>query len=223
MLWFTRNEAILEAPFVICHSDDENPLGIWYMYAIGSELNGSTYAGNWGDYPKIGYDDQALYINSRQFAFAGGYQYNKLRIINSSDFYAAQGGPVSWTDIWNIRVNGSALDVIHPAYSYDTGIDTAYFAYARSQGASYYQLFKISEPITNPDLTSVQVDATQYQNAPSGVQPSGDPVDNFTWVSKAPVVRDGKLYGAHAIRNTQNTQYSSLKYFAIDLNTNINN
>ena len=99
MLWLTINDPILEAPFVICYSDDENPLGTWYMYAIGSELNGNTYAGNWGDYPKIGYDDQGLYINSRQFAFAGGFNYNKIRTLNSNDFYAAKGGPISWTDI----------------------------------------------------------------------------------------------------------------------------
>jgi hypothetical protein len=190
MLWFTRNTPILEAPFVICHSDDENPLGIWYMYAIGSELNGGTFANNWGDYPKIGYDDQALYINSRQFGFTSGYQYNKIRILNSG---------------------------------YDTGGNIAYFAFARQTQAftSFYQLFKISDPITNPDLTSVQVTATPYVRAPSGVQPSGDPVDNFSWISKAPVVRDGKLYGAHAIRNSQNNSYASLKYFIIDLNTNL--
>jgi len=220
MLWFTRNDAILEAPFVICYSDDENPLGIWYMYALNSELNGTTYAGNWGDYPKIGYDDQALYINSRQFGFGGGYQYNKIRILNSSDFYAAQSGPVSWTDIWNIRVDGGAYDVIHPYYSYDTGKDTAYFVYSRDQGGSFYQLFKITDPITNPVLTSVRLDlGTPYGSAPPGQQLNGVPVDNFTWQCKAPVLRDGLLYAAHAIRNTQHTSYSSIKYFVIDVNS----
>ncbi len=224
MLWFTRNDAIFQAPFVICYSDDENPLGTWYMYAINSELNGSTYAGNWGDYPKIGYDDQALYINSRQFAFAGGLQYNKIRILNSSDFYAAQGGPVSWTDIWNIRVNNQTYDVIHPYYSYDSGKNTAYFVYARqtvSGATNFYQLFKITDPITNPVLTSTQlIISTPYYRAPSAQQLGGDPVDNFTWISKAPVLRDGLLYAAHAIRNTQHTTYSSIKYFVIDVNSN---
>ena len=224
MLWFTRNVSILQAPFIICHSDDENPLGIWYMYAINSELNGSTYAGNWGDYPKIGYDDQALYINSRQFGFAGGYQYNKIRILNSNAFYAAQGGPVSWTDIWNIRVNNQAYDVIHPYYSYDAGQNTAYFVYARqtSQGSTnFYQLFKITDPITNPVLTSTPlIIGTPYNLAPSAQQQGGPAVDNFTWICKAPVLRDGLLYTSHAIRNSQYPQYSSLKYFVIDVNSN---
>ncbi|MCH7963648.1 MAG: hypothetical protein IH852_06900, partial [Bacteroidetes bacterium] len=169
ILWLTINNPIFEAPFVICYSDDENPLGTWYMYAIGSELNGNTYAGNWGDYPKIGYDDQGLYINSRQFAFAGGYNYNKLRTINSSDFYAAEGGPISWTDIWNIRLNGQPIDVIHPCYSYDAGANTAYFVYARSgAGATnFYTLFRISDPITNPVLTSVSLPIPSYVRAPS--------------------------------------------------------
>ena len=221
MLWFTRNDAIFEAPFVICYSDDENPLGTWYMYAIGSELNGSTYAGNWGDYPKIGYDDQGLYINSRQFAFAGGYNYNKLRTINSSDFYAAEGGPISWSDIWNIIVNGAPIDVIHPCYSYDSGIDTAYFVFANSGGADFYTLLKITEPITNPVLTSVNLPIPSYGSAPSARQLGGNQtVDVFTWISKAPVLRDGKIYASHSIKNTQFAANASLKYFVIDVNTN---
>ena len=173
MLWLTINNPILEAPFVICYSDDENPLGTWYMYAIGSELNGSTYSGNWGDYPKIGYDDQGLYINSRQFAFAGGYNYNKLRTINSSDFYAAEGGPISWTDIWNIRVNGAPIDVIHPCYSYDSGTNIAYFVFANGGGANFYTLLKITDPITNPVLTSINLPIPSYGSAPSARQLGG--------------------------------------------------
>jgi hypothetical protein len=225
MLWFTRDQAIFQAPFIICYSDDENPLGTWYMYAINSELNGSTYDGNWGDYPKIGYDDQALYIASRQFRFdGGGRDYSKIRILNSNDFYAAQGGPVTWSDIWNIRVNGENYDVITPYFSYDSGNDTAYFIYSRqtvSGATNFYQLFKITDPITNPVLTSTPlITSTPYYRAPSAQQPGGNPVDNFTWMCKAPVLRDGLLYAAHAIRNTQHTTYSSIKYFVIDVNSN---
>ena len=221
LLWLTINDPIFEAPFVICYSDDENPLGTWYMYAIGSELNGNTHAGNWGDYPKIGYDDKGLYINSRQFAFAGGYNYNKLRTINSSDFYAAEGGPISWTDIWNIRLSGQPIDVIHPCYSYDAGTNTAYFVWANGGGANFYTLFKITDPITNPVLTSFDLPIPSYSSAPSARQLGGSQtVDVFTWISKAPVLRDGKIYTSHSIRNTQFAANTSLKYFVIDVNTN---
>jgi len=224
MLWFTRDSGILQAPFVICYSDDENPLGTWYMYAINSELNGSTYAGNWGDYPKMGYDDQAIYIASRQFRFdGGGRDYSKIRILNSNELYAALGGPISWTDIWNIRVNGNAYDVITPYFSYGPGQNSAYFVYSRqssSSPSSFYQLFKITDPITNPVLTSTAISSTTYYRAPSADQLGGNPVDNFTWMCKAPVLRDGLLYASHAIRNSQNAQYSSIKYFIIDVNSN---
>ncbi|MEJ2193567.1 MAG: FlgD immunoglobulin-like domain containing protein [Ignavibacteriaceae bacterium] len=223
MLWFTRNNTILEAPFVICYSDDENPIGTWYMYAIGSELNGDTSAVNWGDYPKIGYDYQALYINSRQFAFAGGYDYDKIRILNSSEFYAAQGDSISWTDIWNIRINGSPVDVIHPCYSYDAGIDTAYFVYARDGNGptNTYTLFRISEPLSNPVLSSVNLPIPVYYRAPSARQLGGsNTVDVFTWIAKAPVLRDGKIYAAHSIRNSHFIANASLKYFVIDVNSN---
>ena len=119
-------------------------------------------------------------------------------------------------------MNGNPYDVITPYYSYDTGGNTAYFVYAResSGSTSFYQLFKITDPITNPVLTSIQVPATTYVRAPSAQQLGGAAVDNFTRITKAPVLRDGLLYTAHAIRNTQHITYSSLKYFVIDVNTN---
>ena len=76
------------------------------MYAIDARTNGNTVTSTWGDYPQIGYDNQAIYINSRQFTFGGNYLYNKIRIINKSELYAANAGPLSWTDFWDIRDPG---------------------------------------------------------------------------------------------------------------------
>ena len=104
MLWDSQDDGTNTAFFLICYSDDSDPLGTWYMYALDATSNGNTTTSTWGDYPQLGYDDQAIYIMSRQFGFAGGYFYNKIRILNKSELYSANAGPLTWTDIWNIRV-----------------------------------------------------------------------------------------------------------------------
>jgi len=159
MLWDNQNSGNNTAFFLIAYSDDDNPLGTWYMYAIDATANGNTSTNTWGDYPQIGYDDQAIYINSRQFGFSGGYFYNKIRIINKSELYASNAGSLSWTDLWNIRrPNGSqALDVLQPAISFDSGNNAAYFTWASFGSANFYVVYKISDPITNPVLTGVEL------------------------------------------------------------------
>jgi len=225
MLWLTINDGAQVAPFVICYSDDENPLGTWYMYAIGSELNGNVSDYSFGDYPKVGYDDQAIYIESRQFAFAGGRFYDKIRILNKSELYTSNGGPLTWTDFWNIKDPGDYSyhpDVIRPSISYDAGTNEAYFVWANEGGANYYILYKISDPINNPVLTGVRVPCTFYDGSPRANQLGGGSprIDVFTRMANAPFVRDGKIYAAHSIENTQHSGYGSLKYFVIESSTN---
>ncbi|MCK5506570.1 MAG: hypothetical protein KAJ10_15510, partial [Thermodesulfovibrionia bacterium] len=225
MLWYNQNSTANTAFFLISYSDDSNPLGTWYMYALDATKNGSNSTTTWGDYPQIGYDDQAIYINSRQFGFSGGLFYNKIRILTKSELYAANAGPLTWVDIWNIRrPNGSeALDVLQPALSYDPGINAAYFTWSSSGTANFYTLYKITNPITNPVLTGVELPVPTYFQAPLANQLGGGSPRIETGGSKiraATVLRDGKLYAVHGMRNSQFAAYGSLKYFVVDVNTN---
>ena len=87
MTWDSEDDALQRAHFIIAVSDDSIPLGTWYTWALPANQNGNTVVSNWGDYPQTGFDKNAIYINSRQFAFSGSYQYNKIRIIKKSDIY----------------------------------------------------------------------------------------------------------------------------------------
>ena len=225
MLWDNQDDNSSTAFFLIAYSDDDDPLGTWYMYAIDATANGSTTTNTWGDYPQLGYDDQAIYINSRQFTFSGNYRYNKIRIINKSELYAANGGPFTWTDIWNIRdVGGSnALDVIHPVISYDPSNNFAYFVWANRQGANKYVLYKINDPLGTPTLSGVNLPVPFYGPAPLSNQlGGGNPrLDSGgSSIKNAPILRDGLIYAVHAIRNSQFATNSSLKYFVVDPSTN---
>ncbi|MCK5371369.1 MAG: hypothetical protein KAQ62_22565, partial [Cyclobacteriaceae bacterium] len=226
MLWDSQNDATQTAWFIISYSDDEDPLGTWYMYALDATVNGTTAANNWGDYPQLGYDDQGIYISSRQFSFAGNFNYSKIRILNKSELYAANSGPLFWTDLWNIRhLNGQHPDGLHPTISYDPGNNTAYFFWNTDGSANYYSLYRITNPITNPDLTAVDLPVPFYGPAPDGEQLGSTArihagSGGFPGVRNAPILRDGKLYGVHHIRNTQFSANASVKYYVIEVNTN---
>jgi len=226
MLWDDVNDLSQTGNFLISYSDDSDPLGTWYMYALDATVNGSTPSSSWGDYPQLGYDDQAIYIMSRQFAFSGDtLLYNKIRIIDKSELYNSNAGPLTWTDLWDIsRPSDSNFkpDVIHPTISYDVGLSTAFFVWSNFGGANFYILYVIEDPITNPVLSGIELPVPTYTQAPLANQlEGGDPriETGGSRIRNAPILRDGKIYSVHSIGNSQFSNYGSLKYFVVDINT----
>jgi FlgD Ig-like domain len=224
MLWLTVNDAALQSSLTICYSDDENPLGIWYMYATNGAANGNTNSNAFGDYPQIGYDDLGIYVSSREFFFAGGLAGAKIRIFNKSELYASNGGTLNFTDLWNIRLlNGASTEDLHPTISYDTGNNTAYFVIVPNVGSTY-SFYKITNPITSPVLSGVSLNVTPFGLAPDAQQlGGGQAIDTGplgSGMRNAPIIRDDSLYAVHHIQNSQYPANTSIKYFVIDINTN---
>ena len=80
------NSGLQTAGNLIAYSDDSNPLGLWYMYRLDTKMHGTISSNTWGDYPKVGYDEEAIYIMTRCIDFAGaGHLYNNIRIINKNE------------------------------------------------------------------------------------------------------------------------------------------
>jgi len=223
MLWDTKSSST-NSSYVISYSDDSDPIGIWYSYAINANMNGNTPTNTWADYPKVGFDDEAIYITSNQFLNSGGgFSFAKIRVISKAELYASNGGILTWQDIWNIRTPGGGALVfnIQPTVSF-TSNDRGYFIWSGGNGANYYSLFKMNNPGTNPWLRGQTIPVQYYYRAPDANQLGGNtPLEAFngSQMNTKMVVRDGLLYAVHPIRSTVNTNYSSLKYFIIDLNT----
>ena len=200
---------------LIAYSDDENPLGVWYIYRLPLS--------SWGDYPKLGFDEEALYIMTRQ-VYLG---HNLIRIINKAELYSSNAGSVTYKDLYNIRTpgqgsNSAALDVINPAISYTPG-NGGWFFWARGSlggGAfsDFYALYKITNPLTNPGIRGKVLNVSTYNTPPPGGQlGGGQGLETIGWMSRAPIVRDGYLYAVHDIRNSTNASFSSVKYLKVDL------
>jgi len=219
------NAASLRAATLLAYSDDDDPLGTWYVYRLDTKMHGSVPSNTWGDYPKMGFDEEAIYVNTRCYEFGGGLRYNKIRIINKAEFYASNGGPLTWNDIWDIRSPNNASvkpDVIRPSISYTPG-EGGYFLWANNGGANFYLLYRIFNPITAPRLRAINVPSELYEQAPNASQlgTSSKLSAIGSWMYGAPVIRDGELFAAHSIEYSLYTANSSTKYLIIDLNTNL--
>jgi len=165
---------------------------------------------------------------SRQIS-NGFYQYNLIRVLNKAEFYASNGGQVTYNDLYNIRVpnqgsGSAALDVIRPSVSYTPG-SGGWFLWARgslgsTQSANYYALYKVTNPLTNPGLRGKTFTVPLYFTPPNANQlGGGNRLETIGWMSGAPIVRDGLLYSVHDTRNSTNSSYSSIRFLKIDLST----
>ncbi len=203
LVWIIINDSNSEAYYVLSVSDDSNPMGDWITWFLPSHLRGNTPAGNWADYPGIGYDDKALYFTSNNFKFAGGYDYAMLRIVPKSDVYVSTPGEVNYTDIWDIKYPGTQNTAfgIRPVRFHDAW-DEYYFVASRwfSTPSSSMGLYKLTDPLNNPSLEAIAITTAPYSIPPTPQQLGGGeyPIEfNGVQITHEPVFRDGLLYITH--------------------------
>ena len=89
-----------------------DPGGAWWVWALDARLDGSTLTNNWGDYPMLGFDTQAVYISMNMFQIGGGYQYAKFRILKQQLY---TGAALGWYDFWNLRTQRCGGFTVQPA------------------------------------------------------------------------------------------------------------
>jgi hypothetical protein len=231
IVWMQVNSSVQTAGNLIAYSDDSNPLGTWYMYRLDTKKHGTIPANSWGDYPHVGFDEEAIYITTRCIDFGGGgHLYNKVRIINKSDLYNSNGGSLTYTDFWDIRKPGSGaadpvLDFIHPGISYTPGNGGWLFWASGIYGgdpvsADFYSIYKIVNPLTSPSIRGKVLPVQTYTSPPLANQLGGGlGVETIGWITRQPIIRDGFLYTSHDIQNSLYSNYSSIKYLKIDLST----
>jgi hypothetical protein len=228
LVWMQVNSTAQTAGNLIAYSDDDNPLGTWYMYRLDTKKHGTVQSNTWGDYPKVGYDEEAIYIMTRCIPFSSGEFYNKIRIINKSELYSSNAGPLTYIDLWDIRMpgqgaSGPVLDCITPGISYTPGNGGWFFwaigIYGGSPvSADFYALYRVINPLTAPTIRGKVLPVQLYTSPPLANQLGGGMgIETIGWITKGPVIRDGYLYVAHDIQNSTNSNYSSVKYLKVDL------
>jgi hypothetical protein len=98
-------------------SQTDNPTEGWWTYALDSTQHGDKPSETWGDYPALGFDAQAVYITTNQFAWGKGFAESKLRILNKAEILA--GKPAQWFDYWGLKnADMSAAFTVQPCVHY---------------------------------------------------------------------------------------------------------
>ncbi|GJQ61837.1 MAG: hypothetical protein SCALA702_08900 [Melioribacteraceae bacterium] len=213
-VWLHADDGNSEAYFLFSVSDDSDPNGVWYNWALPSDQNGNTFAGNWADYQGVGYDDKAIYLTSNQFTFGSNasYQYSKLRIVPSADLYQGSAGEVTWNDFWNIYDFG-----LRPVRTMDV-MDKSYMVRTFQNGGAYIYVYEINDPVGSPTLSKSLVQVNPYGGPPLGNQLGGNQYESGgANLRNEPVVQDGVIHFAHAVSMGS---YSAVRYCAFDASTN---
>jgi hypothetical protein len=226
MVWLHQSDSPARSYYIISVSKDSSAIGEWHEWALPSNTTGNTQVNNWGDYQGVGYDDQAIYLTSNQFQFGGNFQGSKIRILKKSEMYAAAVGAVTWTDFWDIREpanTNTRTFGVRPAVMHSTS--SAYYLTAQCPytPGTFFVLYKITNPVTNPQLSAVNVPVTSYNSPPGANQLGGGSPTLETGGSgivNEPKFRNGFLWVVHAIRAGTGNAYAAVRYVKINTATN---
>ena len=173
--WVLMAVAVSSTPQTSLHlvsvSATSDPMGTWRNYKFDAMKNGAATTSNWADYPALGVDNQALYITSNMFAFGGGFQYAKIRVIPKSGPYA--GGAAPFFDFWNVKnADNTVAFTVQPCHTFGAP-QAEYLVNTGFPSGSYLTIWKIVNGGTTPTLTRSQVTVSPYSLAPNADQPGG--------------------------------------------------
>ena len=173
-----QNTSTSQSDLLIAMSADPDLRFGWSEWWVDITQDGSNATSNWCDYPHLGLDANAIYMDCNQFQFNGGFQYAKIRMMLKSQFL--NNTCCQWYDHWNLHegfLNLSTSFTVQPAVMhFARGTDGEFFADAQGGGGSgsTLQIWHMPDPVNNPgELDSSSIGTTNYAPAPSATQPSG--------------------------------------------------
>ncbi len=206
-------------------SDDSDPLGTWCNWSIPGNQNGSTPNSNLNDYPKIGIDDEAIYVSSNQFDLPTfEFLYSKIRIIGKAQLYDNNCGPVTFTDFWDLRnpsllgaptfTTVPAVTFASPGVEYFVDVDPIF------QTGTFMNLWSLTDPIGTPTLTAVTVPVTAFTSPPNADQRGGSTtlIDVGGRRNRNVVYQDGFVWTAHSVAD-ETGQFAHARYAKINVAT----
>jgi hypothetical protein len=218
MVWHNTSGPI---SLLLSMSDDSDPNGTWCNWRIPGDQNGPTFSGLFNDYPKIGVDKNAIYVTANMFST--NFQYARLRIIPKAQLLDNQCGPLTWTDLWDLRFPsspGNRVFTAVPAVTFDT-TDSQYLINSSNFiTGTFVTLWTLNNPISNPTMTAVDIPVTQYSSPPNAGQlGGGTPINTQGYMFRNAVVRDGSIWTAHNIAGGAGNSYGFARYLRMDVQT----
>jgi hypothetical protein len=221
---FSEDALTLKTYFVLSVSNGATYDGGWKNWALEGSLNGTTQTVFEVDFPRAGYDNNAVYLTANMFNVSSNVlQYAKIRILKKSELYNPATTTLTFQDIWNLKNEdnsiATSISPIQLRGQPGAGIPSGILVNASdAAAATYLTLWRIDNPTSaTPAATRTTLKNIWSYDLPALVPQKGsvlkiDPGD--TRILRA-IVRNGILYTA---RNTgYTTDASTVTYDRIDL------
>lgn len=152
-------------------SQTSDPTGAWWNYTFDWRLDGSTLTNNWGDYPGLGYNDSAIFINANQYSISSNsFQYAKVRVLSKAQLFS--GAPATYTDFTRLQnANGTSAFTVKPVRSISSTA-SEYLLNTSPGGGNFVTLWRIDNAPSSPVLSRVAaVSVGNYAVPPNAKQP----------------------------------------------------
>ena len=178
--WVLLAVAVSQNPnrsaYLLSVSATTNPLGPWRNYSLNARVDGNVVTNNWADFPALGVDAKNLYITSNQFAFGGGFQYAKIRVVPKAGPYS--GGPAAFFDFVRMRNPDNTMAfTIQPCHTFGAP-QVEYLVNSRFPNGNTLTIWSITQSGTAFTLTRRSVATANYSLPPNATQKgNNDPLN----------------------------------------------
>jgi len=133
-------------------------------------VDGSSRTQNWADYPSIAVDSHALYLTANMFAFDGGFQYAKIRVVPKTGPYG--GGAAPYFDFVRMKNSDNSIAfTIQPCHTFGAP-QVEYLLNSSFPQGRALTIWQITNP-TAPAITRSQIPISPYSLPPNGDQSGG--------------------------------------------------
>jgi hypothetical protein len=178
--WVLLAVAVSQQPkkslYLLSVSASADPLGLWRNYSLNAMVDGSTATNNWADFPALGVDNKALYITSNQFAFGGGFQYAKIRVVPKAGPYS--GGAAPFFDFVNMKnQNNTTAFTVQPCHTFGAP-QVEYLVNSAFPSGNFLTVWRIVPSGASFALSRTTVATSSYALPPNAAQKgNNDPLN----------------------------------------------
>jgi hypothetical protein len=93
ILVYSATDTASQSWILLSVSSSSDPTAPWYSWALPGDVNGTTPAANFSDFPALGFDDSAIYIATNQFRYATPRSRTQDPRPEKDPLYAGASGP----------------------------------------------------------------------------------------------------------------------------------
>ena len=198
-------------------STDSTPTNLttdWHKHTLdrtGTHLvNGGT---TFPDYVKLGVNDDAVYITGVDFGIQiHGFSHLSMFALEKAPLLA--GGPANI--VYDEVITGSTPS-LHPVVVHDAGAPM-YFVEAVNTGGNTIRVHALTDVLGTPLRITSTVAVPAYASPPRVPQPGPGPVlATIDARFMSGVVRDGKLWTAHAVQDLAVDTETVVRWYEVDV------